>query len=158
MYKTEEEQTLLLIRSLSLRPCFNMAEAEFPQRTWLIRRSTNTANYSLMPLSENQFSQRHSPVPRETDARLFSHHHRMNKEKWGLSKLLPINESLSFELCHSEHITSVLISTALRTLIVMTYHWHAWKVLNALNVYFLLFYFMFAFTVSYCITVILTII
>lgn len=141
MYRTEEEQTLLLIRSLSLHPCFNMAEAEFTQRTWLIRRSTNIANYSLMPLSENQFSQRHSPVPQENDRCLFSHHHRMKKNKWGWSKLLPINKPLSFALRHPEHITLVLISTALRTSIVMNWHWWIWKVSNGLYLYFFIFLF-----------------
>lgn len=102
-YRTKEKQMPLLIRSLSLHPCFNTAEAEFPQRTWLICRSTNTVNYSLMPLSESQFSQRHSPVPRETDAHCCSHHCRLNKDKWGLSKLPLINKSLSLACCLSAH-------------------------------------------------------
>lgn len=81
---------------------FNTAEQRSHRKAWLIRTSTNTANYSLMPLRESQFSQRHSPVPRETDA--CSHHRGLNKNKWGLSKQLPINKSLSFALCLSLHI------------------------------------------------------
>lgn len=123
MYRSEEGQMLLLIRSPSLHPCFKTVEAEFPQRTWLIRRSTNTANYSLMPLSESQFSQRPLPMPQKTDAHHSTHHRRLNKDKWGLSKMLPINKSLSFALSLQAHITLALISAALRMLIAMTWHW-----------------------------------
>lgn len=123
MYSSEEEQPLLLIRSLSLDPCFNTAEVEFPRRTWLIRGSTNTANYSLMRLSESQFSHRRSPMPQNTGARRCSHHCRLNKDKWGLSKLLSINKSLSSALCLSAHITLALIRVAFGTLIVMTWQW-----------------------------------
>lgn len=63
----EEEQTLLLILSCHYSLVLNTADAGFQQRTWLIRTSINTANYSLMPLTGSQFSQWCSPVPQLID-------------------------------------------------------------------------------------------
>lgn len=51
------------------------------RKTWLIRSSTNSANYSLMPLSESQFSRQPSPVPRETNACRCFHRRSLNKNK-----------------------------------------------------------------------------
>lgn len=51
------------------------------RKTWLIRSSTNSANYSLMPLSESQLSRQPSPVPRETNACRCFHRRSLNKNK-----------------------------------------------------------------------------
>lgn len=52
-----------------------------PRKTWLIRSSTNSANYSLMLLSESQFSWQPPPVPRETNACRCFHRRSLNKNK-----------------------------------------------------------------------------
>lgn len=77
-YRCEEEQTLLVICSLSLNPCFNTVEVEFPQRTWLTYRSTNTAKYSSMQLTE---SQQRAAMPQQSDTRCCCHHCRLNQEE-----------------------------------------------------------------------------
>lgn len=59
----EEEQMLLLILSCHYTLVVNTADTGFQQRTWLIHTSINIANYSLMPLTGSQFSQRCLPVP-----------------------------------------------------------------------------------------------
>lgn len=90
---------------------------EVPRRTWLIRRSTNTANYSLMPLSESQFSQRHSPNATKD--------RRTPRLPPIIADWIQTNEdylNCSQSINHlSAHITLAFISAALRTLIVMTW-------------------------------------
>lgn len=68
MFRTKSEQRLWLIHSLLLHPCFTTTEADYLQRSWLIHRGTNTANYSLMSPNENKFSRQDFPTPMSATA------------------------------------------------------------------------------------------